>query len=277
MLSQWHRDRAKRNEDIEAFTPEEKRIKAVGKDTDFPYDKMCIYMTQQAETLFEPKKIIGPSDWLVSQREGHQTFDWYKAGNGNIKWIKPGKDKISLFLMDNTFSDEQVAKYQMYAQAFFPGTKMGVIKKGDFLTKARIANREGFEAKQYQCCGKDGILQKLPTYKPLDHYAILGVTNNDLYPGPRWNYCFGWASYTEGVGTFSFCRYDPAWDGIDDPDREKNFMMRSCHIMVHEIGHMFGLRHCIYYECLMNGLNSAEEQRQGGIRILCPVCQKKLK
>lgn len=99
----------------------------------------------------------------------------------------------------------------------------------------------------------------------------------DLYPGPRWNFCFGWASYTEGVGAFSFCRYDPAWDGIDDPDREKNLLMRGCHIMCHEIGHQFGLRHCIYYECLMNGINSAEEQRNGGIRILCSVCHKKLK
>ena len=27
----------------------------------------------------------------------------------------------------------------------------------------------------------------------------------------------------------------------------------------------------------MNGIMSAEEQRDGGIRILCPVCQKKLK
>ena len=27
----------------------------------------------------------------------------------------------------------------------------------------------------------------------------------------------------------------------------------------------------------MNGIMSAEEQRNGGVRILCPVCQKKLK
>ena len=27
----------------------------------------------------------------------------------------------------------------------------------------------------------------------------------------------------------------------------------------------------------MNGIMSAEEQRQGGIRLLCPVCQRKLK
>lgn len=103
------------------------------------------------------------------------------------------------------------------------------------------------------------------------------ITMKDLYPGPRWNFCFGWSSYTEGVAAFSFARYDPAWDGIDDPDREKNLLMRGCHIMCHEIGHQFGLRHCIYYECLMNGINSAEEQRNGGIRILCSVCNKKLK
>ena len=47
--------------------------------------------------------------------------------------------------------------------------------------------------------------------------------------------------------------------------------------MAHEVGHMFGLRHCIYYECLMNGINSAEEQRAGGIRMFCPCCLKKLK
>ena len=141
-----------------------------------------------------------------------------------------------------------------------------------------IDSREGCnDDLQYACCGKRGILNKLPRYRPSDSYAMLCITMKDLYPGPRWNFCFGWASYTEGVGAFSFCRYDPAWDGIDDPDREKNLLMRGCHIMCHEIGHQFGLRHCIYYECLMNGINSAEEQRNGGIRILCSVCTKKLK
>lgn len=106
---------------------------------------------------------------------------------------------------------------------------------------------------------------------------MLLLTMKDLYPQPSWAFCFGWASFTEGVGAFSFCRYDPAWDGIDDPDREKNLLMRGCHIMAHEIGHQFGLRHCVYYECLMNGVMSADEQRRGGIKLLCPVCNKKLK
>jgi archaemetzincin len=46
--------------------------------------------------------------------------------------------------------------------------------------------------------------------------------------------------------------------------------------MVHEIGHMFGIKHCVHYECSMNGSNSySESSRQ--IRFLCPVCTRKLK
>ena len=163
--------------------------------------------------------------------------------------------------MDNSFTEEEVEKYKLYAQAFFPNTVVDVLKRPDFLTKAKVECRDSFYCggKQYRTCGKNGILNKLPMYKPMDAYAVAALTNLDLYPNPNWSFCFGWASFTEGVGTFSFRRYDPEFDGIDDPDREKNLLMRSCHIMTHEIGHMFGLRHCIYYECLMNGLMSANE------------------
>ena len=45
--------------------------------------------------------------------------------------------------------------------------------------------------------------------------------------------------------------------------------------MVHEIGHMFGIMHCIYYNCTMNGSNSYDESL-GQSRYLCPVCLRKL-
>ena len=61
---------------------------------------------------------------------------------------------------------------------------------------------------------KGGFLNVMPAYKPTDSYAMLSITMKDLYPSDNWAFCFGWASYTEGVGVFSFCRYDPAWDGI---------------------------------------------------------------
>ena len=46
--------------------------------------------------------------------------------------------------------------------------------------------------------------------------------------------------------------------------------------MVHEIAHMFGLKHCIYYECLMNGSNGPFEGVRHQNRTLCPVCLIKL-
>jgi len=51
---------------------------------------------------------------------------------------------------------------------------------------------------------------------------------------------------------------------------------RACKTMSHEISHMFGIRHCIYYECLMNGSNKIEEADVKPAW-LCPVCLRKLK
>jgi Predicted Zn-dependent proteases len=45
--------------------------------------------------------------------------------------------------------------------------------------------------------------------------------------------------------------------------------------MVHEIGHMFGLKHCIYYNCIMNGSNHMKESSNKPLE-MCPVCLRKL-
>lgn len=47
--------------------------------------------------------------------------------------------------------------------------------------------------------------------------------------------------------------------------------------MVHEIGHLFGLRHCIYYQCVLNGSNGLFESDARKDDILCPICTCKLK
>lgn len=51
--------------------------------------------------------------------------------------------------------------------------------------------------------------------------------------------------------------------------------MNVCMTATHELGHMFGLQHCIYYECLMMGTNSpAEAARKPAY--FCPICYRKL-
>ena len=45
--------------------------------------------------------------------------------------------------------------------------------------------------------------------------------------------------------------------------------------MTHEICHMFGIKHCIYYLCALNGSMHAEEAASRPAH-LCPVCLLKL-
>ena len=46
-------------------------------------------------------------------------------------------------------------------------------------------------------------------------------------------------------------------------------------VMGHEITHMFGVRHCIFYNCLMNGSNHDEESATRPMHF-CIVCLRKM-
>jgi len=43
----------------------------------------------------------------------------------------------------------------------------------------------------------------------------------------------------------------------------------------HELAHVFGLTHCPYYECLMNGSNLVEESDRKPFSF-CPLCLRKV-
>ena len=62
------------------------------------------YMTKYAEEIFEPKRVLTNGDWLKSYREPDQRYEYYKRGNGNIKWLSPNKNKIYLFMVDDSFT-----------------------------------------------------------------------------------------------------------------------------------------------------------------------------
>ena len=46
-------------------------------------------------------------------------------------------------------------------------------------------------------------------------------------------------------------------------------------VMGHEITHMFGVRHCVFYNCLMNGSNHDEEADRKPMHF-CVVCLRKM-
>ncbi len=109
----------------------------------------------------------------------------------------------------------------------------------------------------------------------------------DLYDGNTDAFTAGMAFGGNGAAIFSFTRYDPNFDArvlrsekkkkklvYADADR-RILLLRSCKIMVHEIGHMFGMDHCSYYACIMNGSGHLEEDFAQPIH-LCPVCLHKV-
>ncbi len=111
---------------------------------------------------------------------------------------------------------------------------------------------------------------------PSDAYCLIGITMEDLYPDESWNYVFGYASFKERVGVYSFARYDPQFFGeARGADYERVILQRSMKVMTHELGHMFGMAHCVHYSCNMNGSNHLDEADAQPLH-LCPVCLRKL-
>ena len=82
------------------------------------------------------------------------------------------------------------------------------------------------------------------------------------------NYVFGQASLENRVGVWSLARLDEnaAYDKI---------LRRTLKIAVHETGHMFSMRHCTKYECVMSGTNQLAETDRRPIDA-CPECMAKI-
>ena len=129
------------------------------------------------------------------------------------------------------------------------------------LGTAQITSRKNPYGGQQQLLTTD-ILALLQQQLPADAYCMLGITMIDLYPDPAWNFVFGQAALRERVGVYSFARYE------GDP-------RRSCKVLAHETSHMFGIEHCIYFRCVLNGSNHLAESDARPMH-LCPVDLRKL-
>jgi archaemetzincin len=119
------------------------------------------------------------------------------------------------------------------------------------------------------------ILARLYADKPSDAFCVLGITAHDLFPHPIVSFAFGEASATCRVGVCSVARYGPPFCA-DAPGRQPGEMRkRCCRVIAHEIGHMAGIAHCIYFRCLMNGSSSLAESDRRPLH-LCPIDLRKL-
>lgn len=151
----------------------------------------------------------------------------------------------------------------------------------------KLKFRSAGDQRQLNC---PSLLSELAKFIPSDGLCLIGLTMFDLYEAKPDLFVAGLASGRERVALFSFARYDPCltfspefWHVISTSpekalsrdERKRMVLGRSCKLLVHEIGHLFGLDHCIHYQCCMNGSGHLEEDFAQPM-FLCPICLRKL-
>ncbi|MFT3784117.1 MAG: archaemetzincin [Nibricoccus sp.] len=222
---------------------------------------------------FEPIRAPGLSDWLESHEEKGQSYAAYMTSGfnrpdskRNVIYIQPLGD----FPADTSPSLEHL---RVYAEAFFQ-LDVKILPTASIDPQKFSSRINGHTQKEQLLTGS--IIAFLKTQLPSDAYCLIGVTMADLYPAKSWNYVFGQASLTGRVGIYSFARYDPAFFGQPrSSDYKEMILRRSCKVLAHETAHMFGLPHCIYYQCLLNGANNLDEADTQPQHV-CPICLRKL-
>lgn len=142
-------------------------------------------------------------DWLFSHKQKPQPYDAYKTPY--INFLTPEKKTIYL-LPFGKFNKDFMDKLVMFCAAFYPNTLVKILPEQDLMKSIpNIRKRKNVYGDQYIC---DDILAYMKTCVPDDAYCVMGITLQDIYPGPNWNYVYGWATYKARVGIFSFVRWD---------------------------------------------------------------------
>ncbi len=256
-----------------AFEPPgpDARRAAVGDLTGLPPALRRAFLADAPE--FEPIPKPGPHDWLTVHPESAQTFDEFKASRPN----RPTDSRHVIYLQPlGEFAADrspEIEKLREFGSAFF-AMEVKVLPTVS-LDTSKFTTRHNPNTGNLQILTGD-VLNFLKTRVPSDAFCVLAVTMEDLYPEPSWNFVFGQASLRERVGVYSFARYDPAFYGEGrGSDYQTLLLRRSCKVLAHETCHMFGLAHCTFFNCLMNGSNHLAESDRRPLH-LCPVCLRKL-
>ena len=116
------------------------------------------------------------------------------------------------------------------------------------------------------------LLARLPSSPQLGD-RVLGVADVDIF-APGLNFVFGEADIIERRALISLQRLRQEFYSL--PQDKKLFRERSLKEAVHELGHTYGLSHCLNSTCVMYFSNSLRDTDVKGWDF-CPDCQEKSK
>ena len=246
------------------------RLNALGSLSNISSNSLKKILTT-GESYHKPMPYPEEGDWLSSQNEFGQTFSQFISSKIN----KPSLTRKKIYINPlQKMSDTFLKNCILYCQNFFYPLEIKLLNICD-INKLNIESRINEYTDTIQYNASD-INSKMVKYVPNDAHCLVNILTDDLYPRKEWNFVFGLANYYQRVCVFSFARFDPNFFGLKRPINFDNYLLyRSCNTLTHEICHTFGLSHCIYYNCLMNGSNSLKEQIKRPL-FECPICLRKL-
>jgi len=117
------------------------------------------------------------------------------------------------------------------------------------------------------------ILQQLVKNTPHDAKKILGVVEVDLFI-PIFTFVFGEAQLNGPTALVSTHRLHNRFYGL--PENNELMTERLVKEAIHELGHTFGLVHCLTPKCVMNSSTYVENIDQKTAEF-CPPCEKTIK
>lgn len=226
-------------------------------------------MISKLHATFKPFKA---TSWSRNHPEERpQSLDAYIGSKPNRTTAERDKLYIQpLGELPKTYQPAMDASAELLAKVF--GVQVKTLQPISLDTIPAAARRNRPDWGMDQILTTYVLQSMLKPRRPDDAVAVLGLTAMDLWPGKDWNFVFGQASLSERVGVWSLYRFGDPSKGEDEATK---FRLRALKLATHETGHMFGIRHCVHYQCGMNGSNSLDETDDGPLEF-CPQCVAKI-
>lgn len=137
--------------------------------------------------------------------------------------------------------------------------------------ESHIDLSEFFDPMRRQYNGNQ-MMKELETWSPSEHVKNMALFRVDLF-NPILTYIFGQASLNGNIGVASLYRLRNEQYGMKKDDAL--LLERFKKVIIHELGHMFGLIHCHVPPCVMRSSTYVEDIDQKDLH-LCSSCRQEL-
>lgn len=235
------------------------------KKTNIPDIKWFINSTNYYEYLPMPLE----DEWLNYNKENGQTFKNYMRLIKKSKSLHSLKIKSKIVLIPIRMDESIFSKYLLNALKEFLEIYFDLI----VLVEDGLNLSNKFKLDTNDSIDAINTLSILKTFKEKNSFSTVAITTCDLTHNE--SFVFGLSDQELQVCVVSLFRYVLDLKTNDGRVNDMDLLKKTCSVICHEIAHTFGLEHCIYYRCIMNGSNTIEEDDKLPI-YLCPICFRKL-